>query len=118
VFASLGFRHTIRPLSDEVVNRNDNSGYVFPKNQVRVGFSTNALGYGVNNFLGEGPVPVFWDGSVHVKSGLSLSYQRNFFHTFRNFSFDVGISVSIWETHEDSNFFTFALYPVFQVYTN
>ncbi len=113
-FFSPGFRYNMRPISKEIVERNTHSGYIFPHNQLKIGYSTNALGYGVNNFLAEGAIPVFWGGNVHVKQGLSVNYQRNLFHTRRSFSFDVGISASIWETRDDTNFFTLALYPVFR----
>ena len=114
VFFSPGFQYNMRPLSNEVVARNSSTGYIFPKNQIKLGFSSNVLGYGVNDFLSQGVIPVFWGGKVHVERGLSLSYQRNIFHTKRVFSLDIGVSASLWETREGSTFQTLALYPFFR----
>jgi hypothetical protein len=48
---------------------------------VQVGYNTDAFGYGVNDFVSKGAVPVFWTANVRTANALSFGYQRNAFHT-------------------------------------
>lgn len=113
VYISPGFQYNMRPLSDEKVSVNSNSGYIFPNNQLLVSYTTNALGYGVNAFFSQGAIPVFWGGDLHIERGLSANYQRNIFHGRKIFSLDIGASVSWWETENlKTDFFTVAVYPL------
>lgn len=111
--ASTGFRYNLRPLPPERVEETRRSGFIFPEHLVQVAFSTNALGYGVNNFLSK-KVPVFWGGKVEVERSLfSLQYQRNLFHTRKVFSIDMGASVSRWRSSLDGQtFLTASFYPL------
>ena len=112
-FYSAGFKYNMHPLPEEVVKRNAESKYIFPRNLVQIGFATNEFGYGVNDFFSKGSVPVFWGGNAHVASGISVHYQRNIFHTRKVFSLDWGSSVSFWKSQQsDEKFFTFSLYPL------
>lgn len=113
VFVSPGFQYNMRPLTNEKVLANSTTGYIWPKNQVTIGYTTNAAGYGVNAFFAEGAIPVFWGGDLHVESGISASYQQNLFHGRKIFSLDLGASLSFWETENvNTRFFTLAVYPV------
>ncbi|MBE0663542.1 MAG: acyloxyacyl hydrolase [Bacteroidales bacterium] len=113
VFISPGFQYNMRPLTADKVLANSNTGYIWPINQVTLGFTTNAAGYGVNAFFAEGAIPVFWGGDLHVERGISASYQRNVFHGRKIFSLDFGASLSYWETESaHTSFFTLAVYPV------
>ncbi len=108
-----GFQYNMRRLSDEKILEHTSTGYIFPKHQFKIGFSSNFLGYGVNAFFSEGIIPVFWGGAVEVKRGLSVNYQRNIFHGKKIFSFDAGVNASFWETKDvGTNFFTIAVYPL------
>lgn len=115
-FFSGGFIYNMRPLPAEKVERNKKAGFIFPKNLIQAGYSTNALGYGVNNFVSEGSIPVFWGGTAEVERGVSLLYQRNLFHARKVFSFDWGASVSYWKSKKKGDkFYTVSLYPVFRL---
>ncbi|HOG05117.1 MAG TPA: acyloxyacyl hydrolase [Paludibacter sp.] len=88
---------------------------------LQVGYTSNALGYGVNRALNK----VFWQGRVHIKQGFSINYQRNIFYYKKFFAIDWGINVSAWQTSGrnpdfDSSlpeewFFTFSVFPVFRI---
>jgi hypothetical protein len=115
VFFSGGFNHNLRELSAEKVARNSNPKYIFPKNLLQAGYSTNALGYEVNHFLADGTIPVFWGGTVAVQNGLAFHYQRNIFHVRKVFSFDWGVSMGFWKTQiSKERFFTVSAFPVFR----
>jgi opacity protein-like surface antigen len=112
---SAGFSYSMRPLSAEQVERNSNTGLIFPKQLIQAGYSTNALGYSANDFVSKGIIPVFWAADVDVASGLSINYQRNVFHTRRIFSLDWGTGASIWKSQKKGNLFaTTSFYPVFR----
>lgn len=112
VFFSPGFRYNMKPLSEEKVERNMNSGIIFPKNQITLSYTSNAAGYGVNLLFSQ--LSIFWGGHLEVESGWSFSYQRNVFHGHKIFSLDFGASVSRWITRDQSEFYTAALYPIFR----
>jgi hypothetical protein len=44
-------------------------------------YHTDAFGYGVNDFVSKGAMPVFWTANVRTDNALSFGYQRNAFHT-------------------------------------
>ncbi|MEJ0102966.1 MAG: hypothetical protein WDO19_10580 [Bacteroidota bacterium] len=97
LFVSGGITYTMHPLPEKIVERNLNSGYIFPRNVIQAGYTTNAPGYGINRFFGEGAVPVFWTGDVRIRQGISVQYQRNIFHGRKIFSVDWGSSFSFWK---------------------
>ena len=112
-FFSAGFSNKLVPFSSEKVKASNSTGYIHPKQVIQIGLTSNVLGYGINNFVSEGTVPVFWGGEAEVSRGLTISYQRNIFHGTRIFSFDWGFNVSLWKSHENrENFYTFSLFPV------
>ena len=114
-FFSGGFSYKIIPLSQAWINRSVETGYIYPKQWLQLGFSTNGLGYGVNNFLAEGLVPVFWGGEAEVAKGIYASYQRNVYHGAKVFSLDWGINAAFWQSHENKeNFITLSVFPVFR----
>jgi Lipid A 3-O-deacylase (PagL)/Outer membrane protein beta-barrel domain len=113
LFISGGFMYTMRPLPRETVKRNSTGKYIFPHNLLQVGYTTNTLGYGVNNVVSKGPVPVFWGGEAKVARGISVHYQRNIFHSRRVFFFDWGASISYWKSKKNKNsFYTLSLFPL------
>jgi Lipid A 3-O-deacylase (PagL) len=115
IFYSTGFNYTMLPLPKEKVDRNTNSGFIFPKQMIQVGYSTNAFGYGVNDFVSKGTIPVFWAGAAQVEKGFSLNYQCNMFHSRKVFSLYWGAGFSYWKSKlNKGNFCTLSLYPVFR----
>lgn len=115
MFYSGGFSYKILPLPEEKLKRSVETGYVYPKQWFQLGFSTNGLGYGVNNFFSEGVVPVFWGGEAEVAKGFYASYQRNVFHGAKVFSLDWGATAAFWQSREKKeNFVTLSLFPVFR----
>lgn len=113
IFYNAAFTYIMRPISDEKLKRSAAAGFSFPKNILQVGYTTNALGYGVNNAVSKGPIPIFWGGDVRIKEGLSINYQHNIFHSRKVFSFDWGANISYWvsEKNEDK-FYTVSLFPL------
>jgi len=115
VFIAGGFNYNLRPLSKEKVERNAKSGYHFPKEIILAGFTTNALGYGVNDAVSKGPVPIFWGGDAHIRRGFSFSYQRNIFHARKVFAMDWAVHTGFWTSRDKKqNIFTASLNPVFR----
>ncbi len=113
LFFSGGFDYTVRNLPAGQVDTDSASGPLWPKNIVQIGYVTDALGYGANDFVSKGAVPVFWTGSVQVANGLSVNYQRNLLQTRRFFALDWGASVSSWKSRKtDERFYTASVYPV------
>jgi hypothetical protein len=115
VFYAAGFNYTLHLLSHERVERNSNSGFIFPKQIVQAGYATNALGYRINNFVSKGTIPIFWGGEIQAKKGFSINYQRNIFHTRKVFSLDWGTGLSYWQSKKNKQkFFTLSVYPLFR----
>ena len=116
LFLAAGFNYYMREIAPEIVERNRKIGHYFPKHSITAGYSSNVLGYGVNNFV-SGKIPIFWGGDVHIKQGFSLNYQRNLFHAKKVFALDVGATMAIWKSRDNKeNFITAAVYPVLSFY--
>ena len=113
VYHSAGFNYRLTPLSPERIARNVKAGHHFPHQFAYLSYTSNALGYGVNNFLSEGTIPVFWGGEAHVRRGFSLQYQRNIFHARKVFSFDWAATLGAWQSNDlRQDFYTVSLSPV------
>ena len=118
VFYSVGFNYYMRPLAKEKVEQNIKSGFRFPRQLIQIGFTTNGLGYGVNNAVSKGPIPIFWGGEAHLKQGISVNYQRNIFHAKKVFAFDWGITAGWWKSRDNNDeFYSFSLYPLLRFMT-
>ena len=78
-------RYNMRALPAATVAENRDAGFLFPANIVRAGYSTNLLGYGVNDLFSKWVV-IFWGGHVDTKQGGSIEYERNVFHTKKRFA--------------------------------
>lgn len=114
-FYSAGINYYMRPLPPQKVEKTLAAGYHFPRQIIYAGFATNGLGYGVNRFVSEGKIPVFWGGEVKMKTGFTFNYQRNIFHARKVFALDWGAGVGIWTSRiNHSHFFTLSAYPVFR----
>lgn len=113
VLFSGGLIFNMRPLPLERVRDNLQSGFIFPRNLVQVGYATSEFGLGANDFVSKGAVPIFWSGSAVARRGASLHYQRNVFHGRRVFSLDCGASVAHWTSARDrKTFYTASVFPL------
>ena len=114
LLVSSGAVFNMRPLSAEKVQDNAQSGAIFPKNLIQIGYATNTFGTGVNHFV-SGKVKIFWGGNFEVAHGITARYQRNVFHTKKIFSLDLGASVANWQGAKNQiNFYTVSLFPQFR----
>ena len=112
VFFSGGFDYTVRHLPAQKADTVSGDSPVWTRNIIQVGYVTDALGYGANDFVSTGAVPVFWTGSVQVAHGWSLDYRRNLLHTRRFFALDWGASIASWTSRKTGErFYTAAVYP-------
>jgi hypothetical protein len=115
IFYSVGSIYIMRPLPADKVKRNSTTGFIFPKNLLQFGYTTNAPGYGVNNFFSK-KLPVFWAGDVKIGQGISFQYQRNIFHARKVFSLDWGAGISYWQSRKSKNkFYTASLFPLLRL---
>ncbi len=114
-FVGAGFNYRLAPLPQERVERNAKSGYYFPKHFLLAGYTTNGIGYGVNNVVANKHFPIFWGGAVKLKQGFTLSYQRNIFHGGKVFAMDWAAKMGYWQSAgEGKGFFSASLNPVFR----
>jgi len=115
VFYSTGFNYSMRPLSKERVLQNSGTGFIFPKNLIQIGYSTNHYSYAANDFVSKGAIPIFWGGEAEVAQGVSLHYLRNIFHGRKLFSLDWGTSLSFWRSKKNKDaFYTLSVFPLFR----
>lgn len=122
-FVGTGFSYTFVPYTEKQIRKTAEEGMIHPKQWLQIGYTSNVLGYGVNNLVSNKYFPIFWGGMAHVKKGISLNYQRNVFHSAKFFALDWGINASAWETTgmrknttgESEQFFTFSIFPVFRL---
>ncbi len=122
-FIGTGFSYNFIPYTEKQIQRTASEGMIHPKQWFQIGYTSNVLGYGVNDFVSNKYFPIFWGGYAHVKQGLSLNYQRNVFHSAKFFALDWGVNASVWQTtgkHGNSTFdkeqfFTFSIFPVFRL---
>ena len=118
VFFTAGMIYNVHKLSPLKVKENENSGFIFPENLLQIGYTSNVLGYGTNNFFSNTVFPIFWGGDAEVRQGMSIHYQRNVFHGRKLFSLDWGASVSYWQSKiQRQNFYAISLYPLFRFTT-
>src|SRR5665647_913772 len=120
-FVAAGFSYRLQKVSEKKIEKAVEVGYIHPKRMLQIGFSSNVLGYGVNNFVSSDKFPIFWGGEVEVCKGVSLTYQQNIFHTAKVFSLDWGVSSSYWQSQgrgtglsnpNKQDFFTLSVFPV------
>ncbi len=115
LFYAAGFNYYMRSLPEEKLQKVRSAGYHFPKQMIYAGYSTNSPGYGINKFVSQGAVPIFWGGEAKVQQGFLVNYQRNIFHTRKVFALDWGIGFGAWKSRKEKlNFFTLSAYPVFR----
>ena len=88
--------------------KTNRSDYLFPHNTIHFGgFTRKAFSWEVPDEF-----PIFWTGDVKIESGITLTYQRNFFHTERFFSLDWGVNLSRWVSKKNAEvFYGMSLFP-------
>lgn len=91
-----------------VTHKTNGSDYLFPHNTINFGgFTREAFSWEVPDEF-----PIFWTGDVKLESGITLTYQRNFFHTERFFSLDWGVNLSRWVSKKNAEvFYGMSLFP-------
>jgi len=118
-FIAVGFNYKLKTVSEKKLQNAAETGYTNPKQWLQIGYSSNVLGYGINNALEK--ACLFWGGDAEVYQGLTLSYHRNIFHTKKIFALDWGVSASAWQTKgagtglsnpNKEDFFTLSVFPV------
>jgi hypothetical protein len=113
VFVGAGFRYKLIEFPKEKLAKYQRESRLFPRNIWTMSYTSNILGYGVNDFASKGAIPFFWGGEAHIKQGISFSFQRNIFHTRKVFAFDWGASAGWWQSRDnDDQFFTLSVFPV------
>lgn len=111
-YVAAGFNYRMRPLGAEKVASVIKTGNHFPRQLLQAGYTTNGLGYGVNDLFSK-TVPIFWGGAAHLSRGFTVNYQRNIFHTRNVFALDWGAGFGAWKSRNRGNrFVTLSLYPV------
>ena len=82
--------------------------YIFHKNLIQLaGFSTNIWNPAINQ----------WVKAIHLKSGLSLMYERNIFHTHKYFSFDLGTNIATYRsTANNTSVEALSVFPAFRLW--
>jgi hypothetical protein len=113
-YIGTGFSYKFCKFSDEQLQKAVASGYIYPKQWIQLGYTSNILGYGVNNAISG--AYLFWGGNVQVSQGISLLYQRNVFHGAKVFALDWGLNSSLYQTNINKEiFFTLSVFPVFRL---
>jgi len=116
LFFSGGLNYTLRQDATVTSTPDSPTAPEPPKNLIHLGYINDAVGFGINNFVSKGAVPIFWTGNVYVSHGWSADYQRNLFHTRRFFALDWGATVSTWRSRQNGqSFYTAAIYPMARV---
>ncbi len=113
IFFTAGAIYNVRRLTPEQVARNRDNQFIFPQNLVQLSYTSDVLGYGVNDFFANKFFPIFWGGDVQVNKGVSINYLRNIFHGRKVFSLDWGINFSYWKSKvKKEGFYTLSLFPL------
>jgi hypothetical protein len=111
-FIGAGFNYHLKKLPVERVDLVKKSGFHFPSKLLQAGYTTNAIGYGINNLFSK-TIPIFWGGAAELKNGFTINYQHNIFRSRKVFSLDLGTGIGIWKTKDkEDKFFTASVYPV------
>jgi hypothetical protein len=113
-FIGTGFTYRFSKFTDKQLKKSAETGIINPKQWVQIGYTSNVLGYGINNALEK--ACLFWGGDAEVQQGISINYQRNIFHAAKVFALDWGLNASHWQTTKNQEtFFTLSIFPVFRI---
>ena len=114
LFFGGGFSYKFSKFSDVQLEKTAATGYTYPKQWIQLSYTSNLLGYGVNNAVSD--AFIFWGGNTRVYKGISFNYQRNVFHGARLFALDWGFNAAYYQTNiNKENFYTLSVFPVFRL---
>jgi hypothetical protein len=114
LFIGGGFSYKFYKFSDKQLEKTAATGFIYPKQWIQIGYTSNVLGYGVNNAVSD--AFIFWGGNTQVYQGGTVSYQRNVFHGAKLFALDWGLNASYYQTNiKKETFYTLSVFPVFRV---
>ncbi|MFA5713911.1 MAG: acyloxyacyl hydrolase [Bacteroidales bacterium] len=112
-YSGFGFKYNFSPFGEKKMAKAKERGTIYPKQWVSLNYSSNILGYGVNNTIRK--AYLFWGGDVEIDHGYMASYYRNLFNGPKVFSFDVGANFSYWKTNLNGEpLWSFSLFPQFR----
>lgn len=108
-YTGLGIFYLLGSSSNDGVN--DESAW-FPDNFIRVDYMNKSL-FDVH----VPPLPIFFTSNINTKQGISFLYERNFFHTSKVFSLEMGASFGAYSSSQLGNdFYTVSLYPEVKIW--
>jgi len=113
-YAFAGFYYLFHTLH---LPKSYSTNYIFHKNLIQIGgFKTSVFNPNVNKyFTVHGGLPIFWSGQLHTRNGATVVYERNIFHTHKIFSFDLGTSISTYQTAvNNTSFEAISVFPDFR----
>jgi len=124
--SSVGMLYNLksRPV-EEAKKYEKESKYFFPKRFVQVGYGTNNFGFFANEFFAMSAkigktenlgLPVFWLGEVKATQSFMFTYQQTAFHTEKLFSLDWGVSVTGFQTLNDTTVYAISIFPMLRFY--
>ena len=114
-FIAAGITYNLRSLDQNVIDDNASTLYAFPKHILQIGYTSDFLGFDINRQFSGGlktSIPIFWNGDIFIENGVFMTYQRNIFHTNKNFSLDWGASFALYKTQNHENFYALSVYPL------
>lgn len=124
--SSVGLLYNLRNKpSKEVERYASEPSYFFPKRTLQISYGSSEFGFFANEFFSMSAkigktesvgVPVFWLGEVKAKQAFMLSYQQTAFHTEKLFSLDWGVSVTGFQTLNESMVYAISIFPMLRFY--
>lgn len=115
-FAGLGFYYLLthekaKPPASPVK-------YMFPHNFIQLNyFNRDILDADASKYFSPPYLPIFFRGAINVKDALLFMYQRNFFHTQKNFSLAWGVSGGRFSSRElKQKFYTVSIFPELKIW--
>jgi hypothetical protein len=93
-------------------------GYDWPLNLLEGGFFQRRLFYwDATRVVSTSSVPLFFAGQIKARSGYTLIYERNVFHTTRWFSLNWGLSAGRWASAvRGESFYTLSVFPAIRLW--
>lgn len=123
---SIGLQYNLKDKSKKLTDRYDKeSRYFFPRETLQLGFGSSKFGFFANEFFSmsakiggtEGiGLPVFWLGEVKAKSAFMLTYSRTAYHTEKLFSLEWGVSISQFNTLNNTSVFALSIFPMMRFF--
>ena len=115
-YVGVGVGYVSRPEGKKVVTASDS--YDFPLNLLQMNYMNQSIFYAeVAKYFTTPYIPIFFNGRIKVGEGLEFLYERNFFHTDKNFSIEWGVSAAQWQSQGlKQDFYTISLFPELKIW--